>query len=668
MRLSVILFILWGITLLLPANVYSLNLNDQADKYSLNSSLIPLNIKELNSNINLASNSMLRNPPSLIKPDNAFGLFNKFNQNLINTPLDNTETNNGYNFTDQVREGLISGLTSLAINKKIESKPRVLCNPELLFDFYFHRGIQPVWVTQNGLNHKAEVLIKAIRKAGHEGLEPETYHQDQILTLLIDIEISRITETPEPAKLAELDLILTDAFFSYGFHLSDGLIEPHSNNLDWHIKKPKKNLSKILQTLLYNNKLEELVDILQPSHSGYLRLKSALLKYQSIKKSGGWNKVPVGSKIHKGDSGKQIAALRSRLIISGDIEDSKNSDREYFDEALEDGLKRFQGRHGLKIDGIAGSNTLSALNVPVEDRIEQIRLNMERWRWLPQKFEDRYLLVNTANFELNVIENEQTIRSIRVIVGKKRHATPIFSRKITYMVLNPYWNIPNRIALNEILPQIKRDSGYLTDKSIRVFENRKKDSREINPESIDWNSITKTNFSYRLRQDPKASNALGRVKFIFPNEFSVYLHDTPTHELFNMNRRTFSFGCVRIEKPIELATYLLQDHSKWNLEKLTTAVNSKKTKAISFSDPIAIHILYWTAWVDEDGMINFRDDIYGRDSKLRIALNERAASPELLYEENSESSFSTHIQPVSHPPQVNIDQTETRAPTRSFNL
>ncbi|MDH4207021.1 MAG: L,D-transpeptidase family protein, partial [Desulfobacteraceae bacterium] len=497
---------------------------------------------------------------------------------------------------------------------------------------------------------KAEVFIKTIVEADHEGLDSSTYHRDGILTLLTNVELNSVLDAFEPAKYAKLELLLTDAFFSYGFHLSEGIVEPNPTDFDWHIKKPKKNLLKILQTSLHNEKLEELVDILQPHHSGYLKLKSALLKYKNIKNSGGWHKVPVGPKLRKGDIGKRIAALRSRLIISGDLADSKNDNEEYFDEALENSVKKFQARNGLKIDGVVGSSTLLVLNISVEDRIEQIKLNMERWRWLPQDLGERYIMVNTANFELDIIENGQSVTSSRAIVGKKKRPTPALSRKITYMELNPYWNIPHKIALNDILPCIKKDLNYLTDKGIRIFENWQDDAKEINPESIDWDTVTKENFAYKLRQDPANLNALGRIKFIFPNEFSIYLHDTPALELFNKTKRTFSSGCIRIEKPMELAAYLLTNNSKWTYEKLIAAINSKKTRTILLSDPMNIHILYWTAWVDKDGIVNFRDDIYGRDRQLNIALNEKIHTPEVRYGKKSETKvLSFQTLPESNP-------------------
>ncbi len=670
MRLSKILIVVLGSILFFFGNAYALDLHYRVDKYSLNNRSLPLGKKQPDGYLHSTVTSMINSFPSLIKFNDSYG--NKesnenFSRGSIYIPNQNIETGNGRIVTDTVRDHLISRLKSLAVKNKTDSKTNLICNPDLLFDFYVYRKIKPVWVTKDSLNNKAKVFIKTIIEADHEGLDASIYHRDDILSLVRILELNNVFDAFEPAKYAELELLLTDAFFSYGFHLSEGVVEPNQTNVDWHIKKPNKNLLEILRASLHNEKIEELVDILQPHHSGYLRLKSALLKYQNIKKSGGWQNIPVGPKLRKGDTEKRIAALRSRLIISGDLSDSTSGDGEYFDEALESGVKKFQARNGLKTDGVVGSNTLSALNISVEDRIGQIKLNMERWRWLPQDLGKRYILVNTANFELDIIENGQTVTSTRAIVGKKKRPTPALSRKITYMELNPYWNIPHKIAINDVLPCIKKDSNYLKDKNIRIFENWEDDAKEVNPESIDWNTVTKKNFGYKLRQDPANSNALGRVKFIFPNEFSIYLHDTPARTLFNKTKRTFSSGCIRIEKPMELAAYLLTDNSKWTYEKLTAAVDSKKTRTILLSDPINIHILYWTAWVDKNGIVNFRDDIYGRDRQLNIALNEKIHSPEVRYGKKSDTKFlSFQTLPESNPPMDDISKIGSLLVTNSI--
>jgi len=280
-------------------------------------------------------------------------------------------------------------------------------------------------------------------------------------------------------------------------------------------------------------------------------------------------------------------------------------------------------RHGLDVDGVVGSATLDALNVPVEKRVRQLIVNMERWRWLPQDLGKRYILVNIADFELDVVENSQPLMTMRVIVGRDYRRTPVFSDNMTYLVLSPYWHVPTAIAVQDILPKIQQEPGYLAKQNIRVFRGWGAETREIDPRTVNWSHVTAANFSYRLRQEPGPMNALGRVKFMFPNKFNVYLHDTPAQELFAKPERTFSSGCIRIEKPIELAEYLLQSDAKWTREKILAVADKRIEQTVRLPEPMPIHLLYWTAWADEDRTVQFRADVYARDGKLYEALIER---------------------------------------------
>jgi murein L,D-transpeptidase YcbB/YkuD len=231
-----------------------------------------------------------------------------------------------------------------------------------------------------------------------------------------------------------------------------------------------------------------------------------------------------------------------------------------------------------------------------------------------------------ADFRLDVIENEQTLMRMRTIVGKGYRRTPVFSEKITYLVINPYWHVPPNIAVKDKLPLIKKDSYYLAREHMRVFQGWGSDAKEFDPRTVDWSKVTAQGFKYRLVQDPGPWNALGRIKFMFPNRFNVYLHDTPSRELFKKTTRTFSSGCIRIEKPIDLAEYLLRGDSKWTREAILAAIDRQAERTIRLPEPIPLHLLYWTAWVDERGVVQFRDDIYGRDKRLAVALQERPPS------------------------------------------
>jgi murein L,D-transpeptidase YcbB/YkuD len=267
-----------------------------------------------------------------------------------------------------------------------------------------------------------------------------------------------------------------------------------------------------------------------------------------------------------------------------------------------------------------GASTLAAMNVPVESRINQIELNLERWRWIPRNLGSRYLLVNIADYSLAVVENQTVVLDMRVVVGKAYRRTPVFSEKMKYLVLNPFWNVPVKIAVEDKLPIIRKNPLYLTQQHIKVFENWSEAAPEINPVVVDWHRLNSNYFPYRLRQDPGPLNALGRIKFMFPNKFAVYLHDTPQRGLFKKASRDFSSGCIRIEKPLELAKYLLRNDPQWPEQKITGTIESGVTTVVRIKDPIPVHLLYWTAWATETGTVHFGNDIYDRDPPLSRAL------------------------------------------------
>ncbi|HSL99074.1 MAG TPA: L,D-transpeptidase family protein, partial [Candidatus Limnocylindria bacterium] len=297
-------------------------------------------------------------------------------------------------------------------------------------------------------------------------------------------------------------------------------------------------------------------------------------------------------------------------------------DPSLLDDAVETAVRRFQRRHGLAVDGVVGRHTLAALNVPVEKRVRQIELNLERWRWIPHDLGDRHILVNIPEYKMRIVENYETVMDMRIVVGKEYTATPVFSGTIKYLEVNPYWNIPHSIAVEEILPKIRKDPDYLTKQRIRVFGSWRENAPEIDPATVDWNQVTDRSFTFKLRQDPGPLNPLGRVKFILPNKFAVYLHDTPARGLFQNPARGQSHGCIRVEKPLDLAAYLLRDAPRRTREALAEMMEGGVPEVISLRDPIRVHILYWTAWVDGGGTVNFRNDIYERDPPLDMALKE----------------------------------------------
>ncbi len=501
---------------------------------------------------------------------------------------------------------------------------KLVCGSDLLRRFYELREFRPAWITDDGIRPDASALLGVINQADGEGLRPADYHLAPIQEFLCQsIDVGAAVVRGDCERLADLDLLLTDAFLLFGSHLATGRVNPESIRSEWFIRNREVDLINVLQTALAEGQVQRALDRLRPRNAEYSEMKRALLTYRGIEERGGWPIVPQGPLLREGDRGERVAALRSRLEASEDLMATAGEARDRFDAELNQAVLRFQERHGLIADGLVGPATLAALNVPAEERLRQIELNMERWRWLPRDFGHRYLLINTAAYQLYVIENKQAVLKMRVIVGTRYRSTPVFSGKMIYMELNPYWHVPPRIAKEDILPRIQKEPQYLADQNIRVFQGWQANAPEVDPTFVDWVHVRPRNFSFKLRQDPGPWNALGRIKFMLPNKFDVYLHDTPAREQFKRPQRNFSSGCIRIEKPIELAEYLLRADPRWSKEGILGAIDTRKTQIVRLPEPIVTHVVYLTAWVDPSETVHFRDDIYGRDGILFKALNER---------------------------------------------
>ena len=530
----------------------------------------------------------------------------------------------GRGLYSQVRELLRNRVEAAGMPAKIAVSGRDLYASIALPSFYQRRSYAPVWINESGISPASRRLLRALRGADAEGLRSSDYHLFKIGAML-----DRFDQSPPGTghaglrQLVDLELLLTDAFLVYGSHLVAGRVNPETIDPEWFANRRDVDMAEVLEQAISTDTVHETLESLRPSQRGYARLREALRSYRSIASEGGWPVVPPGPKMQKGDSGSRIALLRERLKVTGDLGGTETDNPEAFDVGLGEAVKHFQRRHGLDVDGVVGPATLSALNMSADERVHRIEINMERWRWLPQDLGRRHIIVDIANFELDVVEAEEEVMTMRAIVGRDYRRTPVFSGKMSYIVLNPYWHVPPSLAVKDILPQVRKDPGYLAEKSMRVFEGWGADTKEIDPDSLDWSAITGKNFNYRFRQDPGPVNSLGRVKFMFPNKFNVYLHDTPSRELFEKTARAFSSGCIRIEKPIELAEYVLRGDGKWNRDAILSAIDRLVEQTVQLPEPIPIHLLYWTAWADTAGTINFREDIYGRDKPLAQALAEK---------------------------------------------
>lgn len=502
----------------------------------------------------------------------------------------------------------------------------LLHGSSILPRFYANRSYEPAWIGKSGPLPRALSLVAAVGNASSVGLTANDYHLETITALMDRIGSDKAMLGSVPPDLAaDLDLVLTDAFLMYASHLLSGRVNPEDLQSEWFIKGRKQDLLMVLEKAVLQDSVAEVLDSLKPPHSGYERLKAALSHYRDIVRKGGWPVLSPGPQLKRGDRGDRVKELRAFLLATGDHPAAtEKAKSRHFDKDLETGVRQFQSRHGLKVDGAAGPATLKAMAVPAADRLRQIEVNMERWRWLPAELGERFVLVNIAGFTLSVIENDFTLMSMRAIVGKDFQKTPVFTGRITDVELNPYWNIPSTIASTEIIPEIRKNRAYLAKNKIRVFRGWGPSARRINPSSISWSRVTGKNLPFWLRQDPGPKNPLGAVKFLFPNKYEVYVHGTPFHGLFERDSRGFSHGCIRIESPLELAEYLLQNPADWSSESLLDAIKSGKNLSIRLSDPIPVHLLYFTVWVDETGTVHFRDDVYGHDEVLARALGEPA--------------------------------------------
>ena len=496
----------------------------------------------------------------------------------------------------------------------------------VLPSFYERRLYRPAWSDERGPTRLADDLVGALRRADLEGLRSEDYHLAGIDALLAGVRAdAKSGPAIAPDRWAELDLLLTDAFLVYGAHLLAGRVNPETLRPEWLAHPRSADIAAVLEAALASGNIGVMLETLAPPQHGYRRLREALARYREVAASGGWPAIPDRSTLQLGDSGPPVVALRERLRLEDDLGPAEQQETALFDDGLEQALKKFQRRHGLAADGEVGAATRAELNVRVERRVEQLELNLERWRWLPKDLGRRHIIVNIAAFELEVVAEEAVALSMRVVVGRPFDRTPVLSDTMRYIVLNPYWHVPRNIAAGELLAKVRQDPSYLARYKLRVFPNSGPDAREVDPTTVDWSAITPARFPFRLRQDPGPLNALGRVKFMFLNKYNVYLHDTPARPLFDEAQRDFSHGCIRIQQPIELAVYLLRQDPRWNRDALLGALDEAVDRTVPLPEPMPIHLLYWTAWADEDGTIQFRRDIHGRDAPLLRAL--RAPPP-----------------------------------------
>lgn len=477
----------------------------------------------------------------------------------------------------------------------------------VLARFYQERQMAPLWLDADGPNARARALAGVLRDADQDGLDPEDYDASIITGLLA-------ASTPD--QRAELELHLSLSLLEITSDLASGRLEPHHVNPELFIYPQEVDSAKVIRDAAGAQDIAAFVAGFEPAQPEYRRLKAALADYRALAAAGGWPTVVAGPTLKPDMTDPRVAQLRDRLHVSA----PSGADPARFDPALAEAVKQFQALHGLEQDGFVGQNTLAALNVPAPERIRQILLNLERRRWMADDPGQRYVFVNLADFEVKVVEEPHTVFDTRVVVGAPYHRTPVFSGEMTYIELNPYWNVPPSIARNELLPKIKADPGYLAANDFTLLSDWSDSAKVLDPHSIDWRAVTPERFTYKLRQGPGAGNALGHIKFMFPNQFNIYLHDTPARGLFARDVRDFSHGCIRVQDPEALAAYVLDRQPGWSQDAINAAIATGQRQIVTLDQKLPVHIAYLTAWVDKDGSVSFRPDVYGRDAILAAAL------------------------------------------------
>lgn len=488
--------------------------------------------------------------------------------------------------------------------------------------FYKERNYQPAWVDEDGLTSDGKELLEAIEESPVQGLNPEDYK----LQYLYHLKKKTEKEEAPLESFSKLEKEFTAAYLKFANHILRGRLHPEELDALWKINQREEDLAAHLKQALEEEEVVASLQALEPTYKAYQDLKTALSKYEEIeKKTKDWKPLPADLVLKPGDSSEHVARLSKMLVLLGDLEEGQEEEKIY-SESLAAALASFQERHGLEPDSIVAENTLAMVNVPVKKRVEQIKLNLERFRWLPERPEGRHVIVNVPEYKVYVYEGKDSTLSMRVIVGKAYESTtPIFTDSLEYIAFSPTWTVPGSIATEEMLPKLKEDPSYLRKRNFKLYESWDENAPEIDSDGVNWKKVDADDFPYRIVQNPGPTNSLGKVKFMFPNTMDIYLHDTPSDYLFERNERDLSHGCIRLEEPAQFAKYLLQEQNV-SLSEIEQDMNLPEPKNTVLPEKVPVFIEYRTAWMGPEGKVHFREDIYGHDKKQMTKLNEALAS------------------------------------------
>ena len=491
--------------------------------------------------------------------------------------------------------------------------------------FYSQRGFEPAFVSTSQETQGVENAIKLLCRADQQGLNPASYltpglRQHVKRAYAAEVE----SDSVRARRLAELDVALASTLMEYSSDVVSGRVNPKEFGSAWKTPVYDIDPARVLAEAVSSRSLQNIPQRVSGARQQYEQLVAALETYREIAARGGWTTVPGGEAITEGTTGSRVEAVIRRLAATADLDSTMMADSTYeYTSSVSDAVSNFQERHGLAQDGIVGESVIQAMNVPATERVRQLELNLERWRWIPANLGGRYIYVNIPAFELHAFEGGSEQLSMRVVVGEEYNdrATPVFSDTMEYVVFNPYWNIPQSIASEEILPKARENPSYLAANNYEIVTGWGEGAEVVSASAENMDLVESG--SYRLRQEPGPENSLGQIKFMFPNQFDIYLHDTPAEHLFDRADRAFSHGCIRVERPADLGAFVFTG-SDWTAQRIRDRIQSQERSVENLESPVPVYILYWTAFVDSEGRVNFRNDLYGNDQELAAALAEQA--------------------------------------------
>lgn len=496
-------------------------------------------------------------------------------------------------------------LDESAINSYFKTFPEGDSIKNEVNKFYKRRDYQFAWFNKKGMTVAVSNFYNQVQNYSAD-FDNKNFINKRLDSLIYYIKAEKENSILKENREEEMEILLTTTFFKYSKKVYGG-ISKSPYELDWFIPSKKKNYQVLLDSLVISNKGER---ILEPVNHYYIQLKAKLRDYREIAKNGGFPVIVTTNKlISITDSDSCLLNVKQHLFLTGDLK--VNDKTIIYSKLLVKAVMNFQHRMGLDENGKLNTQTMVELNKPIEFRIKQMMINLERLRWVPVEMENEFLLVNIPEFKLHIIENGKVVWTTNVVVGKDAKQTSIFKGNISQIILNPYWNIPNSIIKDEIVPNIKKNSNYLATNNMEVLSGNK----VIDPSTVNWNKYEK-NIPFEIRQKPGLDNALGKMKFLFPNNFNIYLHDTPSKSLFNESKRDFSHGCIRVEKTKKLVLYFLRKDTNWNQKKVDSILKTDEKFDIQVKPPVPVYIVYFTSWVDNTGQLNFRNDVYNLDDQL----------------------------------------------------